>query len=284
MLINFWLKCYYQWLPKHLLTLLAGLLAEVEWPWVKDFLITHFIRHYQVDMREAELASPKDYRHFNAFFIRALKAGSRPVAAADWVSPVDGFMSEFGRIEAGMLLQAKQQQYRLEDLLACSPEQARLFADGSFATCYLSPRDYHRVHMPIAATLHSMVYLPGQLFSVQPATTRVIPRLFVRNERAVVFFDTAFGPLAMVLVGATVVGRIATVWHGELDRRAGKQVFSYTDRGKSYQQAEEMGYFKLGSTVIMLWAQEAPLQWAQGIQVGAVLRQGQAFAQFTGPR
>ncbi len=280
MLNNFWLKCFHVLLPKRALTLLAGVLAETKITWLKNYLISRFIADYQVDMQEAQEPRPELYPNFNAFFIRALKPGARPIATADMVSPVDGYLSEFGAIVAGRLLQAKQREYRLHDLLACSAAESAHFEGGSFATFYLSPRDYHRVHMPVAALLQSMIYVPGQLFSVQPATTRVIPRLFARNERVVVFFETEFGPMAMVLVGATIVGRIATVWHGEFARRTKKQVILYTNQPpQHYQQGAEMGYFKLGSTVIVLWSKQARLNWAANLEVGRAVRQGQAIAQ-----
>ncbi len=277
MLINCWVKCFHMLLPKRALTLLAGFLAEVKTPWIKNYLITHFIATYQVDLRDALQSNPKLYQNFNEFFTRALKPGSRPVAKADCVSPVDGYLSEFGSITAGRLIQAKHRDYALTDLLACSPEQACAFSGGSFATFYLSPRDYHRVHMPIAATLQAQIYVPGQLFSVQPATTRVIPRLFARNERVVVFFETQLGPMAMVLVGATLVGRIATVWHGEFKRQGQSQQYWYNEP-MHYAQAQEMGYFKLGSTVILVWSPQAKLNWAFGLRVGDAVRQGQALA------
>jgi phosphatidylserine decarboxylase len=274
-----WLQYTHTLLPKRALTVLAGLLANVETPWIKNYLIKRFIRTYHIDLSDAVESRPEQYKTFNAFFIRALKPGTRPVAQADMVCPVDGYISEFGAIHAGRLLQAKQREYSVHELLAVTPSQASEFDGGSFATLYLSPRDYHRVHMPVAASLQAMSYIPGQLFSVQPSTARVIPKLFARNERVVVWFDTEWGPLVMVLVGATIVGKIATAWHGEFTRQAGLHTVHYEPQTAHYAQAQEMGYFKLGSTVILLWTKQAQLHWAANLKVGDAVRQGQALAQ-----
>ncbi len=267
-------------LPKHGLTLLAGFLANIRVPAIKNILIGYFVRKYDVTMSEAREENPYNYASFNAFFIRQLKPVCRPIADSAIVSPVDGCVSEIGRIKASMLLQAKGRFYSVHELLACEKEQSKQFEEGLFATLYLSPKDYHRVHMPIDATLKEMIYVPGKLFSVQPATARMVPKLFARNERLVVFFETKMGPMAMVLVGATIVGAIGTSWHGDIARDKNPHRFIYpqgTDISTSLIKAEEMGYFKLGSTVILLFADSSGIQWQQSIQAGDNVRFGEAL-------
>lgn len=270
-------------LPKEALTAFGGYMAQVEIPAIKNYLIRWFIAKYEVDMQEALEERPEHYPNFNAFFIRQLKPGARPVAAAGLVSPVDGYVSELGSIQQGQMLQAKGRYYDVDSLLASDPARSALFHGGSFATLYLSPKDYHRVHMPMDAVLHAMVHVPGTLFSVQPATTRVIPRLFARNERLVVFFDTAVGPMAMVLVGATVVGAIGTPWHGDLPRSHQRRSFTYgadTTVNTTFHKSDEMGYFKLGSTVILLFSEGARVQWEHSLHAGSRIQMGQALANF----
>lgn len=264
-------------LPKRALTKLAGLLANVKKPAVKNYLISYFIRQYHVNMEEALIENPENYEHFNAFFIRRLKPDCRPIALSRVISPVDGYISEWGTIEAGSLLQAKGRYYSIHELLACEDKLSSQFNSGLFTTLYLSPSDYHRIHMPIDATLKEMIYVPGALFSVQPATTRVIPKLFARNERLVVFFDTPVGLMAMVLVGATIVGAIGTAWHGELSRSNRQRHFVYPKDGTTntaLQKAAEMGYFKLGSTVILLFAESQGLHWAKDLVAGGKIHFG----------
>lgn len=262
---------FHKLLPKQTLTVLAGMLANVQWSWIKDPFIRWFIRHYQVNMLEALNPDPKSYPCFNDFFIRRLHPNARQLAQAPVICPVDGSISELGRIEAGQLLQAKGRYYSAQTLLQ---NETHGFQEGHFMTLYLSPKDYHRIHMPIAGTVHSMIYVPGRLFSVQPATTRAIPNLFAENERVVVFFETTLGRMAMVLVGATIVGRIATDWHGEFKRSNILQTFTYP-KPIHLEQGQEMGYFKLGSTVILLFEKDAPIQWLETLQAGTVVKFGQ---------
>ena len=273
-------KAFVQYiLPKNALTALAGFLATIKIPAIKNHLIHYFIGKYHINMSEALEENPQNYPDFNSFFIRQLKPACRPIANADIVSPVDGYISEIGAIKAGTLLQAKGRDYTIEELLASEKESAP-FKNGLFATLYLSPQDYHRVHMPMNATLKEMIYVPGKLFSVQPATARMIPKLFARNERLVVYFDTSAGPMAMVLVGATIVGAIGTAWHGDIIRNQKQRHFVYpgkTTLQTALKQAEEMGYFKLGSTVILLFADKQRVQWEQNLQAGDKIRLGQAF-------
>lgn len=266
-------------LPKHALTRFAGFMAEIKIPAIKNYLIGDFIAKYGVNMSEAREEDPTRYSCFNDFFIRHLKPEARPLANCDIVSPVDGTVSEMGRIEQGQLIQAKGKTYSVEEFLACDRSLSDLFLHGQFATLYLSPKDYHRIHMPISATLRNMIYVPGQLFSVQPQSARTIPRLFARNERLVVFFDTPAGLMAMVLVGATIVGAIGTSWHGDLKRSKTLRHFDYQNSGHAnLVQGEEMGYFKLGSTVVLLFANGDNLAWEDGLKAGENIRYGQALA------
>lgn len=267
-------------IPKQGLTCFAGVLANVRHVPIKNYIIQRFVKKYQVNMSEALIEDPTAYSCFNEFFIRHLKPECRPMAAADIVSPVDGCISEIGAIDQGTLIQAKGRYYSVQELLACNNDTAKEFAQGQFATIYLSPKDYHRVHMPIDAELTSMTYIPGALFSVQPTTARVVPKLFARNERLAIFFNTKAGPMAMVMVGATIVGAIGTSWHGVIQRSKKTQHFDYSqiDIKKSYAQGEEMGYFKLGSTVVMLFANGEDVLWDKALKAESVVRFGQSMA------
>jgi phosphatidylserine decarboxylase len=267
--------------PKKMLTVLAGLLANIKIAPIKNYLIRYFIRTYDVVMHEAVRESAEDYLNFNDFFTRVLKPGIRPVALVDVVSPVDGCVSEFGAIKAGQLIQAKGLDYSVDELLTGDIAEHHAFQTGSFITLYLSPRDYHRVHMPLAGVLQDMVHVPGTLFSVQPATTSRIPKLFARNERLVLLFETSVGPMALVLVGATLVGAIGTRWQGDLPRP--KTCKSYKEdvrafSDKSLKQADEVGYFKLGSTAILLFPKD--VCWAPELKVGMSIRLGEALGEF----
>jgi len=266
-------------MPKHGLTALAGLLADVKNIRVKNYLIERFINKYQVNMSEALIEDFKSHACFNDFFIRHLKPDCRPLANADVISPVDGCVSEIGLIQAGQLVQAKGREYSVQELLACDEETAKQYINGQFATLYLSPKDYHRVHMPLDAQLISMNYIPGSLFSVQPAIVRVVPKLFARNERLAVFFDTKIGPLVMVMVGATIVGAIGTSWHGDIKRTKRAISFNYANDNPHsvLQQGGEMGFFKLGSTVVLLFANKY-MQWNDSLKAGSPIRFGQAMA------
>jgi phosphatidylserine decarboxylase len=267
-------------LPKRALTVFGGLLADITIPWVKNYLIRYFLKNHDVNMREAVHTSIDSYTSFNDFFTRHLKPGLRPIAKTDIVSPVDGFVSAFGEIKSGQLLQAKGKYYTVASLLAADKSRSDLFSKGSFMTLYLSPKDYHRVHMPCSGNLKSMTHVPGKLFSVQPLTTRYIPKLFSRNERLVLLFETAFGPMAVVFVGATVVGKIGTIWQGDLPRpRQNKnyadEITQWPDAKKTLQKADELGYFKLGSTVILLFSENVTfspeLKASMPIQLGTAI-------------
>lgn len=265
-------------LPKKGITVLAGYLANVKNPFIKNFIIQQFIKQYQVNMCEALVEDPTAYLCFNDFFIRHLKPEARVMATSDIISPVDGCVSVIGSIEKEKLIQAKGREYTVQQLLACSKDVATQFTQGQFVTLYLSPKDYHRVHMPMDAELVSMKYIPGALFSVQPSTVRVVPNLFARNERLAVFFDTAIGPMAMVLVGATIVGAIGTRWHGDLVRTNKNQAFEYARL--LFKKGDEMGYFKLGSTVILLFANSHLMKWNDNISMGRTICYGQALGDY----
>ncbi|WP_300271454.1 archaetidylserine decarboxylase [Halomonas sp.] len=262
-------------LPHHLLSRLVGRLAECRQPALRNALVRAFIRRFGVDMAEAAEPDPTAYATFNDFFTRALKADARPIGEGV-VSPADGRLSQFGAIEAGQLLQAKGHHFSAMDLLGSDGDAARRFLGGSFATVYLSPSDYHRVHMPVAGTLTEMVYVPGRLFSVNAATTAHVPGLFARNERLVCHFDTEHGPMALVLVGAMIVAAIETVWAGQITPlpRGDVQRIRF-DTPVRLEKGEEMGRFKLGSTVVMAFAE--PLAFADGIEAGDKVRMGQSL-------
>ena len=249
------LKIKFQYLlPKLGLTRFAGFMANPQRGRVSTGLIRWFVGKYNVNMDEAANADIHSYTSFNDFFTRALKAGARPLAQADLVCPVDGAISQFGSIAGDQIFQAKGHQYSTQTLLAGDAAMAAQFQNGSFATLYLSPKDYHRVHMPCAGVLQSMVYVPGDLFSVNPATARGIPGLFARNERLVCHFYGQHGPFVIVLVGATVVGSMATVWHGVVNPPRLPDVHRWDYPGGKIQlnQGDEMGRFLLGSTVVIL--------------------------------
>ena len=242
-------------LPKKLLTRMAGRAAGARLGGATHAVIRRFVARYGVDMSEAANPDIASYASFNDFFTRALREGARPLAAADYVCPVDGAISAFGAIDKGQIFQAKGHAYSTLALVAGDAPLAAEFEHGQFATLYLSPRDYHRIHMPCAGRLQQMVYVPGELFSVNPATARGVPGLFARNERVVCVFDTARGPFALVLVGATIVGSMATVWHGVVNPPRGGEIrrWRYTEQPVELRQGDEMGRFLLGSTVVMLW-------------------------------
>lgn len=258
-----------------------GKLAQAEAGSLTTAVIRRFIQRYKVNMAEAANPDPAAYKTFNAFFTRALKDGARPLAQADWVCPVDGAISQFGKIEGEQIFQAKGHQYSATALVGGDAALARQFDDGSFATIYLSPRDYHRIHMPCAGKLRSMTYVPGDLFSVNPVTARGVPGLFARNERVVCVFDTAHGPFVMVLVGATIVGSMATVWHGLINPPRPGRIKTWNYEGAEaveLAKGAEMGRFQLGSTVVMLFPKSAGLQFNAQWQPAAPVQLGQVMA------
>ncbi|MCQ8879375.1 archaetidylserine decarboxylase [Pseudoalteromonas shioyasakiensis] len=271
-------------MPKHFLSRMVGKLAAARLGGLTTWLIKLFIKQYKIDMSEAQYSEPSHYKTFNEFFTRPLKEGVRPLSAqSDIIAhPVDGAISQLGAIVDGQLIQAKGHDYSLQALLGGSEQDTAPFLGGEFATIYLAPKDYHRIHMPIDGTLSKMIYVPGDLFSVNPLTAQNVPNLFARNERVVAIFDTEIGPLAMVLVGATIVASIETVWAGTVTPPAGKDVFSWNypatgDNAITLKKGEEMGRFKLGSTVILAWgANQAEILADQ--QPETVTRMGTPFA------
>lgn len=244
-------------MPKQALTAFAGWVASRQWGGVTTGIIDRFVRRYQVNMAEAANPDTGSYSSFNAFFTRPLRADARPLALADFVSPVDGAISQCGPIHGDQVFQAKGHSYSTRALVGGDAALAAQFQDGEFATLYLSPRDYHRIHMPCAGRLTRMVHVPGDLFSVNPTTARGVPGLFARNERVVCVFEGEHGPFVMVLVGATIVGSMATVWHGVVNPPRPGQLREWTyEMGTiGLAQGEEMGRFLLGSTVVMLFPQ-----------------------------
>ncbi len=242
-------------IPKQALTSLAGWVAGQQWGSATTAIINRFVRRYNVNMAEAANPDTASYKSFNEFFTRPLKAGARPLASADFVSPVDGAISQCGPIAGDQVFQAKGHSYSTRTLVGGDTALASQFQDGEFATLYLSPRDYHRIHMPCAGRLTRMIYVPGDLFSVNPTTARGVPGLFARNERVVCVFEGEAGPFVMVLVGATIVGSMATVWHGVINppRPGTVREWTYEMGNITLTQGEEMGRFLLGSTVVMLF-------------------------------
>ena len=270
-------------LPQHLLSRTVGWLARVQHPaWLKNWLIHLFIRRYCVNMAEAAEPDATRYPCFNAFFTRALREGARPLAAADVLCPADGAISQLGDIEGGRIFQAKGQSFSAWELLGGDTERAPLFDGGRFATIYLSPRDYHRVHMPLAGRLTATRYVPGELFSVNGVTAENVPRLFARNERLVCHFDTEAGPMAMVLVGAMIVAGIETVWAGQVapppDRPVAVDYLNLPEP-VSLEKGAEMGRFMLGSTVILLFPRDAVV-WDEAYAAGVSTRLGDRLGSF----
>jgi len=266
-------------LPKRLLTQLAGKLAGLEGGKATTAVIRWFAKRYGVNMAEAANADPASYASFNQFFTRPLREGVRPIADADFVCPVDGAISQFGPIEFDQVFQAKGHFYSTTALVGGDRALAARFENGDFATIYLSPRDYHRIHMPCAGRLTQMIHVPGELFSVNPATARGVPGLFARNERVVCVFESEFGPFVMVLVGATIVGSMATVWHGVVNppRRPDIVKRGYAEGEVALEKGAEMGRFLLGSTVVMLFPQDV-LRFGSDWAPGGPVRMGEPMA------
>jgi len=276
---------FQQVVPQHLLSRLVGYLAECQQPWLKNWLIQRFINHFNVDMSEAAESQPQAYANFNAFFTRALKEGARKIQRDENLitSPADGAVSEIGNIEYGRVLQAKGRGYSLTTLLGGEEQRAEPFINGRFATIYLSPRDYHRVHMPAGAALKEAIYIPGDLYSVNQTTAENVDALFARNERLVCIFETEQGPMAMILVGAMIVAGIETVWSGQIapPLKQPRQVFSTTaDTPVLLEQGAEMGRFKLGSTVILLFPDKT-IEWLDSLRAGSPLRMGEVIGERT---
>jgi phosphatidylserine decarboxylase len=259
---------------------MVGWLAAAEAGFITQFFIKIFIKAFKVDMSEAMHSDPSYYKSFNAFFTRKLKDDIRPIEENEkqLCHSVDGRVSQFGKIIGDDIFQAKGHNYSLTTLLGGKPELASVFKGGDFATIYLSPSDYHRIHMPIDGILTDMLHVPGELFSVNPLTAANVPGLFARNERVVTIFDTPVGKVAIVLVGATIVASIETVWAGNITPPAGKTVqhWQYEDQDISLNKGDEMGLFKLGSTIVVCFEPNA-IEFSD-LQAGMVTRLGQPFA------
>ncbi|AKE52795.1 archaetidylserine decarboxylase [Kangiella geojedonensis] len=276
------LKVLLQYLiPQHGISLLMGKVAESKNATIKNTFAKWFIKKYGIDMSIAERENPEDYETFNDFFTRSLKDGVRPIAEGDSVivNPADGNVSQLGPIDNDFIFQAKGHRYSAKTLLGGDAELAKPFENGEFATIYLSPKDYHRVHMPMTGKLTKMLHVPGKLFSVNPLTARNVPNLFARNERVVAMFDTDLGPMAMVLVGATIVGSIETVWEGTITppTRDDVKVWDYQDQNITLEKGAEMGRFKLGSTVILLFPKDT-MTWEDSMKANAPTVMGTALA------
>ncbi len=259
-------------LPKQALTIFAGKVAGSKGGKLTTRLIHWFVGRYNVNMAEAANPDIGSYATFNDFFTRALRIDARPLAQAEYLCPVDGAISQYGEIEKNQLFQAKGHYYSTTALVGGDTALAQQFQDGSFATLYLSPRDYHRIHMPCDGRLTRMIYVPGDLFSVNPVTARGVPGLFARNERVVCVFESAHGPFVLTLVGATIVGSMATVWHGIVNPPRSREVreWKYDGQNVLLKKGDEMGRFLLGSTVVMLFPKNAlkfNAQWAPGLGV-----------------
>ncbi len=272
------------WLPQHGLTRLVGKFASSKAGSLTTAVIRLFVKQYKVNMDEALHSDPAHFKTFNEFFVRELKPGMRPVIEGDSVitHPADACVSQFGPITDGQLIQAKGHTYSAQELLGGDATLAQEFTDGEFATLYLSPSDYHRVHMPCDGVLRQMIYVPGDLFSVNPLTAENVPNLFARNERVVCIFDTDFGPMAQVLVGATIVGSIELTWAGTVTPPRGNTVYTWDypaegNKSVHFKKGDEMGRFKLGSTVINLFSKGA-VEFDQSMQNNVPTLLGTAYA------
>lgn len=265
-------------IPHHALSVLMSKLTHCQNTLWKNLFIKSIIRMYGVNMDEAKFQNLDHYPSFNHFFTRELKAGARPIAPeADAVAcPADGAVSQAGTIENGQIFQAKGHSYSALELLGGDAKRAEAFENGSFATIYLSPKDYHRLHMPLTGTLKEMVHVPGRLFSVNAATVEGVPNLFARNERVVCMFDTAAGPMALVLVGAIFVSSVETVWHGVVTPPSISEprAWQYQENAPVLEKGAEMGRFNMGSTIIVLFGQDKCV-WNQKLVAGTPVKLGE---------
>lgn len=265
-------------IPQHLLSKMMWKLTHCEYRWLLTLILPLFIRQFKVNMDEAKNTDWKSYSSFNDFFTRELSEDAREICTDDnaIVSPVDGAISQLGKINSDLIFQAKGHAYSLTQLLGDRDDLGKTFKNGQFNTIYLSPKDYHRIHMPIDGTLKEMIHVPGALFSVNPTTVENVPALFARNERVICLFETAAGPMAMILVGAIFVGSIETVWHGEVTPPTRKDIrnWIYDDETLRYSKGEEMGRFNMGSTVILLHVNKK-MEWNEELAAEKTVRLGE---------
>lgn len=269
-------------LPQHFLSKMMWRLTRCEYKWLLKMVVPLFIRLFKVNMEEAKNSDWKSYDSFNAFFTRELKEEARDISADEKTiaSPVDGAISQLGKINADLIFQAKGHAYSLTQLVGNRDDLGKIFKNGLFNTIYLSPKDYHRIHMPVDGVLKEMIHVPGELFSVNPTTVDNVPALFARNERVICLFETALGPMAMILVGAIFVGSIETVWHGEVTPPTRKEIrnWKYDDNEISYKKGEEMGRFNMGSTVILLYTNKK-MEWNKELTAEDTVRLGEKIGQ-----
>ena len=267
-------------IPQHAASRLLGRIANSRNHWLKDKLIQLCIRHYKIDMSIVAEQNLETYPTFNSFFIRRLSAEARPIDAnpASVVSPADGVISQLGAIHGQHIFQAKGREYSLDQLLVHDEALVKAFSNGQFATTYLSPRDYHRVHMPITGKLVKAIYVPGKLFSVNPTTVDNVECVFARNERLIAVFETVVGPMAVILVGALFVAGIHTVWQGKItpNNLRNAPTWDYTNESIVLEKGAELGHFEFGSTTIVLFP-ENTMQWHNSVQAGSFLKMGQTM-------
>lgn len=264
--------------PQLLLSKLMGWFSNQRLPWLKNYMITRFIKRYQVNLKEALIENPEEYATFNQFFIRKLKPTIRPICPEEngIASPVDGLISAIGTIENDQLLQAKNHSYTLKNLLGGDQSLAKNFASGTYATLYLAPHDYHRVHIPLGGELQETIFVPGKLFSVNILTSENVPQLFSRNERLISIFNTSAGKMAVILVGAMIVGNIQMVWQNTPSRQKKPYKTSYSSNEIKLSKGDELGHFKLGSTVILLF-QANQMEWLPAMQINKSVKLGECI-------
>lgn len=265
-------------IPQYFLSHMMWHLTRCEYKWFLKLILPLFIRHFKVNMKEAKNTDWRSYASFNTFFTRELKEDAREICVDEKniASPVDGAISQHGKINTDLIFQAKGHAYSLTQLLGDREDLGKTFKNGQFNTIYLAPKDYHRIHMPVDGTLKEMIHVPGELFSVNPTTVNNVPALFARNERVICLFDTPAGPMAMILVGAIFVGSIETVWHGEVTPPRQKDIrnWNYGDENISYAKGDEMGRFNMGSTVILLYANKH-MDWVKELKAEQSVRLGE---------
>ena len=271
-------------LPQHFLSRVMHFFTRIQISWWKNLQIQSIVKIYAVDLTEAVDTNPKNYPSFNHFFTRALKQTARPITndPRAIISPADGMLSQLGLIDDSAIFQAKGKTFSVVDLLGGEPDRAKPFIGGNFATIYLSPKDYHRLHMPLDGKLREMIHIPGRLFSVSPVTTEHIPNLFARNERVVALFETEVGPVALVLVGAIFVSSIETVWHGVVTppSATNPRIWNYCDQDIVLNKGDEMGRFNMGSTIVVLFPKNR-IHWSAQLRANSSVLVGQLLARTT---